>query len=224
MLGKLTNTFLRQFGLKLSPLGDRDIDLEDELFLQLCEKVRGFTMTSTSDLFALYNALNFITQHNIEGDLVECGVWKGGSAMFIAYYLVEREAYDRKIYLYDTFAGMTPPSALDIDLNGNHPTDDEVLNWQPASLYEVKANMEKTNFPMGSIVFAEGDVKDVLPTIQPEKIALLRLDTDWYASTLLELKHLYPNLSTNGVLILDDHGHWLGARQAAEEYFREIAA
>jgi hypothetical protein len=82
--------------------------------------------------------------------------------------------------------------------------------------------MSKTNYPVKNIVFAEGDVKDVLPNVQPRKIALLRLDTDWYESTFLELQYLYPILVTNGVLILDDHGHWQGARKATEEYFCSI--
>lgn len=224
MIGRLLNTCLKPFGLRLSALGNAavDIDLNDELFLKLCEKVREFTMTSTSDLFALYNALNYVSKNDIEGDFVECGVWKGGSSMFIAYYLIERKEYDRKIFLYDTFSGMTTPSSLDIDLNGNKATDNHGMNWTPASLTEVKENMLKTNYPLENIVFVEGDVKEVLPNTQPNKIALLRLDTDWYESTILELKYLYPRLSTNGVLILDDHGHWLGARKAAEEYFNGI--
>lgn len=224
MLGRLSNAFLKPFGLRLSPLEDatRDIDLADELFLELCEKVEGFTMTSASDLFALYNTLNFVTKNKIKGDLVECGVWKGGSAMFMAYYLAKQEDYDRKIFLYDTFSGMTDPGSLDIDLNGNRATDAQVIKWKPTSLTEVKENMSKTNFPIGNMVFVEGDVKEVLPKNQPKKIALLRLDTDWYESTILELKYLYPKLVTNGVLILDDHGHWLGARKAAEEYFSEM--
>ncbi|MFT7033472.1 MAG: O-methyltransferase [Cyclobacteriaceae bacterium] len=224
MIGRLLNTCLKPFGLRLTPLGNDavDIDLNDELFLKLCEKVRGFTMTSTTDLFALYNALNYVSKNDIEGDFVECGVWKGGSSMFIAYYLVERKEYDRKIFLYDTFSGMTTPTSLDIDLKGNKATDNHGMNWKPASLTEVKENMLMTNYPKENIVFVEGDVKEVLPNTQPNKIALLRLDTDWYESTILELKYLYPRLSTNGVLILDDHGHWLGARKAAEEYFSGI--
>ena len=54
----------------------------------------------------------------------------------------------------------------------------------------------------------------------PERIALLRIDTDWYESTRHELVHLYPRLSPGGVLIIDDYGHWQGARKAVDEYFQ----
>ncbi len=64
-------------------------------------------------------------------------------------------------------------------------------------------------------------VEETIPEILPEKVALLRLDTDWYESTLHELKHLYPRLSLNGVLIIDDYGHWAGSKKATDEYFQD---
>jgi O-methyltransferase len=63
-------------------------------------------------------------------------------------------------------------------------------------------------------------VEDTLPDQAPERIALLRLDTDWYASTKHELEQLYPRLAEGGVLIVDDYGHYEGARRAVDEYFR----
>jgi hypothetical protein len=69
--------------------------------------------------------------------------------------------------------------------------------------------------------FVKGLVEDTLPSSAPESIALLRLDTDWYESTRHELIHLFPRLVSGGVLILDDYGHWQGARKALDEYFEE---
>ena len=74
------------------------------------------------------------------------------------------------------------------------------------------------------IHFVEGKVEDTIPAHAPERIALLRLDTDWYESTRHELEHLYPRLSRGGVLIIDDYGHWQGARQAVDEYFGDAHA
>jgi O-methyltransferase len=117
---------------------------------------------------------------------------------------------------------MTAPGHLDIDLHGRSADDKAVMRWKPASLGEVKANMASTNYPMRNIVFVEGDVTSVLKDHVPQKISLLRLDTDWYESTLTELQYLYPQLVPHGMLILDDHGHWLGVRKAAEAYFDQI--
>jgi hypothetical protein len=67
--------------------------------------------------------------------------------------------------------------------------------------------------------FVKGKVEDTIPASTPDRIAILRLDTDWYASTRHELEHLYPLLAPGGVLIIDDYGHWEGCRQAVDEYF-----
>jgi hypothetical protein len=75
---------------------------------------------------------------------------------------------------------------------------------------------------MERVHFIEAPVEESLPAHAPEQIALLRLDTDWYASTRHELEHLYPRLVPGGVLIIDDYGHWEGARRAADEYFGKI--
>lgn len=149
MLGKLTNNILKHFGLRICAIeNSRDLDFEDELFLKLHEKVKEFTMTSITDLYALYTALNFIAENRIEGDFVECGVWKGGSSMFIANYLVAKNLVDRKIHLYDTFLGMTAPGAFDIDLNGKSASNENATSWEPTALEVVKENMATTQYPM----------------------------------------------------------------------------
>jgi hypothetical protein len=91
--------------------------------------------------------------------------------------------------------------------------------WCEAGLADVRANLESTGYPMERIRFVEGKVEDTIPATLPERIALLRLDTDWYESTRHELRHLYPLLSRHGILVIDDYGHWQGARQAVDEYF-----
>lgn len=70
--------------------------------------------------------------------------------------------------------------------------------------------------------FVIGPVEETLITKVPERIALLRLDTDWYESTRAELEYLYPRLVVGGVLIVDDYGHWKGARKAVDEYFAAL--
>jgi hypothetical protein len=85
-------------------------------------------------------------------------------------------------------------------------------------LDEVRGNVFSTGYPKDKIHFIEGKVENTIPLNMPRKIALLRLDTDWYQSTKHELIHLFPLLQRNGVLIIDDYGHWEGARKAVDEY------
>src|SRR5262249_31666383 len=130
----------------------------------------------------------------------------------------------------DTFNGMTAPTSMDKDIEGDDAAqllhaDPERENsrsvWACAPLTVVKRAMNTTSYDERNIVYVEGRVEDTIPAMAPEKIALLRLDTDWYESTYHEMLHLFPRLVTGGVLILDDYGHWLGARGAVDRYMRE---
>lgn len=187
------------------------------------EIVKPFTMTSFERINALYDALEYIRINNIQGDFVECGVWKGGNILGIALYLYYHNMTDRKIWLYDTFTGMTSPEQMDIDLEGNNAID---ILQRPhimcyASLNEVKNNIMSVPFPQENINYIIGDIVQTLDNINnvPSNIALLRLDTDWYQSTKKELDILYPKLVQEGVLIVDDYGHWKGSKKAVDEYF-----
>ncbi|MGB9853033.1 MAG: TylF/MycF/NovP-related O-methyltransferase [Candidatus Kapaibacteriota bacterium] len=179
-------------------------------------------------MYALYNAVEYIVKSGITGDFVECGVWKGGSTMLMALTLLKMKETNRKIYLYDTFEGMTQPTELDYEVSNNNARAIDVWQkyqkndfneWCFASLPEVKNNMKLTGYPENNLVFVKGRVEETIPKTIPFEIALLRLDTDWYESTKHELLYLYPLLVKNGVLIIDDYGHWAGAKKAVDEYF-----
>lgn len=204
--------------------------IADPGFMAIYEQVKGATMTSMERMYALYQSIHYVIDQRLPGDFVECGVWKGGSSMIIGLTLKNLGVTDRRIYMYDTYEGMSEPSEKDKDIFGN-PAG-ELLNrseksdtseniWCYSTLEEVKGNMQRTGYPMENIVLVKGKVEDTIPGTLPATIALLRLDTDWYDSTLHELKHLYPLLSKKGVLIIDDYGHWEGARKAVDEYFAQ---
>jgi hypothetical protein len=188
-----------------------------------------YTMTSPERISALANAVHYIVQNGISGAFVECGVWRGGSAMVMGRVLAQRGVHDREIFLFDTFAGMTPPSTVDVDIYGSTAADvlrasakregDRSDMWCIASQEDVAANLRLSGYPMERTHLIAGVVEETLPVRAPAEIALLRLDTDWYASTKHELEALYPRLVSGGVLIVDDYGHWAGCRQAVDEYF-----
>jgi hypothetical protein len=196
---------------------------------ELIDFVKPFTMTSFERMIALARAVDYLIQNNIEGDFVECGVWKGGSAMLMAKSLLEAKTTDRLIYLYDTFEGMSEPSEKDVSFFGKkaksllQQQSIEVQHsvWCYSAIDEVKSNLIKVGYPEDNFIFVQGKVEDTIPKVLPQKIALLRLDTDWYESTKHELTHLYPLLVEGGILIIDDYGHWLGCKKAVDEFIQE---
>ena len=146
--------------------------------------------------------------------------------MLCALALKQMGEVGRKIYMYDTYSGMSEPTERDLDFKGTsaHELLERKENRDVAcfsSLEETRNNLSLTGYPAENFIFVEGRVEDTIPRVLPENIAILRLDTDWYESTYHELLHLFPRLSRNGVIILDDYGHWKGARAATDRYFRE---
>ena len=231
---KFLLNLIETFGYKVTKF-DRNAagpyaDIQDKTFWNFYEKCQPYTMTSVERMFALYQATNYVIDQNIKGDFVECGVWRGGSSLMVAQVLQHRGLSDRHLYLYDTFEGMSEPTAEDVDFRGQkadqmlEQTQDkkETSVWCLANLDDVKLTMSNSKFPSENIHYVEGKVEDTIPvTVPVGPIALLRLDTDWYTSTKHELIHLYPSLSPDGVLIIDDYGHWEGCRKAVDEYFAE---
>jgi O-methyltransferase len=194
----------------------------------LCRYVRPFTMTSAERIFALRQAVMHVVEHGIPGDIVECGVWKGGSMMAVARTLKELRATERNLHLFDTFDGMPTPGEEDVNLSDesaaalmSQSDKESGVVWAYGALEEVKRNLLSTGYPAERISFVKGKVEETIPMNAPAQIALLRLDTDWYESTYHELVHLYPRLSPGGVLIIDDYGHWKGARRAVDAYISE---
>lgn len=211
------------------PLNIADI-VEHNGFPTIHRHVKPYTMTSVARQFALHQAINFIVDNQVVGNIVECGVWRGGSMMVAALTLLSKGIKDRSLELYDTFSGMTPPTDEDVEATSGRPArtildqmprSRENFYWAIAPLGDVMNNLKATGYPEKLIDCVAGDVCQTLASRPPQAIALLRLDTDWYASTRCELESLYEQLSPGGILIVDDYGHWEGARQACDEFFSE---
>ena len=186
-------------------------------------------MTTPERLYALIKAVNYVVDAGVQGSIVECGVWRGGSMMAAALTLLRLGRTNMDLYLFDTFEGMSAPTAMDVDFRGQSAADRLASErrsktselWAYSPLDEVKQNLASTGYCAERIHYVRGRVEDTLPNAAPAQIALLRLDTDWYESTKHELTHLYPRLAKGGVLILDDYGHWAGARTAFDEFAKE---
>lgn len=191
-----------------------------EDFIKKLSKLRDLTLVPWEGLFMSYQAAIYVAQQGIEGDIVECGVWQGGVSIMMAEAAnaIDRLANrKRKFYFYDTFEGFPEPGPNDI--NQIFQPQKGPSKWCHAPLEEVQKNVAKSNVPFDQFVFIKGKVEDTIPGKIPDKIALLRLDTDFYESTAHELLHLYPRLVPGGILICDDYSTWEGARKASDEHF-----
>lgn len=190
------------------------------------------SMTSPERMWALLQAIRYLEENQIQGDFVECGVWRGGSSFLMAKALRALGREDRTLWLFDTFDGMVEPTEKDTTFDGHAA---EVLLerdqdkretshiWAIASEAEVQANMARSGYPMNRINLVKGDVRSTLGEGVFRSVALARLDTDWYESTKHELEVLMPLMASGGIVIVDDYGHWSGSKQAVDEWLREAS-
>lgn len=230
---KIIKGLLTKLGYRISRIkkDSYPIDISDEV-IKAYQEIEPFTATSIERVVALLDSVKYIANNHIDGDFVECGVWKGGSCMIMAKELIKQNDLNRTIWLYDTFEGMTQPTSADVEietgikgkalLSNVEKTTEKYNMWAYAPIEEVRNNMLKTNYPIDNIKYIKGKVEDTLKSSVPNKIALLRLDTDWYESTKVELEVLYPLITKGGILIIDDYGHFEGAKRAVDDYFRKI--
>ena len=182
-------------------------------FSSIYRQIRPYTMCSNARLRSLYRGVRHVVSHNIPGDIVECGSARGGSAALMALTLRHLHAR-RKLWLFDTFAGIPAPTADDPDY--------EIANIFTGSfvgtLDEVRGLFDRLNVPE-DVQFVKGLFQDTLPVTRMGQIALLHLDGDWYDSVRACLDQLYDKVAPGGVIQIDDYGYWQGARKATHEFF-----
>jgi len=206
------------------------IDDMDSSFKDVLEFVKPYTMTSIERLYGLYKSVEYIVRNNIRGDMMEHGVWRGGSMMLVAKTLMLLGDTSRNLYLFDTYEGHPKPDAQkDVDMWGNvaynewvnYRKTDETSDWALVTIDEVRANILSTGYPEDKIKLVKGMVEKTACLNVPDKLALLRLDTDWYESSRVGLTTFWPVLTHLGVLIIDDYGHYRGQREAVDEFFKD---
>mgnify|MGYP001468364729 CR=1 FL=1 len=218
---------LGMFGYKIQKKINHD--LFDELFLNRYKENSKYSTSKIEFFLTLEHSLNYIFSNKIKGDFIECGVFKGANCKFICDYLVSKNINDRLIYLYDTFDGMPESSEVDININSkknynlylkNSKKDNRLSNfYKYESINNVRKNILSSKYDEDKIFFIKGLVENTIPKKMPKEIGLAILDTDYYSSTIHELKHLYPLITNGGVLIIDDYGTWAGVKKAVDEYF-----
>jgi O-methyltransferase len=207
-------------------------DIQDPVFEKILATSAANCMwtgfQSIEPMYCMYKNLEYIVENQIAGDIVECGVWRGGMMQLAALTLKHLGDESRQLYLYDTFTGMPEPGDRDVNWNGELARE----AWKAAknsgqqwggggSVDQIREVMISTGYPKEKMTFVPGMVEDTIPDTIMADIAILRLDTDFYRSTLHELVHLYPRLVIGGVLVVDDYGYYKGAREATDEYIQQ---
>ena len=235
---KLINSLSKKFGYRFIKIQKSDwsdnfigISKFEKKILKISSK---YSMTGFERMFFLIKALKQIKIDNIEGDFVECGVWKGGNLILFQKIIEKLNFKNRKIFAYDTFSGMSQPGSFDLNVNNEKAATivnklkkkgvDSKKNiiLTECDLKDVKKNFKENTKKNNNLICIKGEVEKTLKIKKnlPKKISLLRLDTDWYQSTKTELEVLFPLLSKNGILIIDDYGYWKGSKKAVDEYFK----
>jgi O-methyltransferase len=232
----IPNQILSLFGLRLTRKTDTlrrfPVEISDS-DKEIFQYVRANHLSTSTDerLYATILACRHVVERRIDGDFVECGVWRGGNSVIAAGVFKAMKA-DRSAWLFDTFTGMTTPTDADVNFRGEIAEGKFKASqraghndWCYAPIEEVTANFQKVGLLSDRIKFIKGDVARTLADTAslPARISVLRLDTDWYESTKAELEVLFPRLTSGGILIIDDYGHWDGARKAVDEYFEHQA-
>lgn len=243
---KLVKKLFKAFGLQISLVDKRNTESEadqvdysriipeiSDAEKEMIQLALMYSMTSAERMWAVIQSLKHIIDKKIPGDIIECGVWKGGNILLFSLFL-DKHNSKRNIWAYDTYDGMSDPTDVDISFRGadartrleqiakNLTGEGEARDkWCYSGLEEVQSNLLAHVQDIEHIKFVKGKVEDTLKDEQniPKQISLLRLDTDWYESTKAELEILYPRLASGGILIIDDYGHWQGSQKAVDEYF-----
>ena len=156
--------------------------------------------------------------HNIEGDFIETGVWRGGASIFMAG-LNKFYNLHRKVYVADSFEGLPPPNSLYPQDASSYLHEWSILS---VSLDEVKSNFNKYNLLEENVVFIKGFFETSLKNVNFDKISLLRLDGDMYSSTIEVLNEMYYKVSIGGYIIIDDYGCTaVSCKEAVDDFRRQ---
>jgi O-methyltransferase len=225
--------FRPPFGIPLSALalgGKFGFDEEEQIKVAVA-RVAGHTMTTFERLASLWEQVRYLDRYGIGGDLVECGVWKGGSVGLMALAHLAAGPPRRTLQLFDSFAGLPEPRA-EMDGRGAVRYAGERGGGKLESIDQCVGPLadnrrlleEAIGYPRELLRYHVGWFEQTVPAAVAEMgpIALLRLDGDWYESTRIPLAHLYAKVVHGGIVVIDDYGQWEGSRRAVDEFLATL--
>lgn len=171
-----------------------------------------FTMVGRKRLEFLYDAAEQIDREQIDGDIVQCGVCNGGSAVVAGHAVGSGSSPARKLFLFDSFEGLPPPA----------PEDGEKARGFSGACrgnrHSVELALRIAGVDRSRVHIVPGWFVDTFPFVSIGSIAMLTIDADWYHSVRLSLEKFYDAVSPGGFIYLDDYGYWEGCRKATDEF------
>ena len=182
--------------------------------LRLIHSLRDYTAVLPTRLGTLHRLARDIDQHSVRGDVVECGVYNGGSAALMAS-VCTRSPMDRKIWLFDSFEGLPQPTERDGEKARG------CIWWCHGDLAKVRTIFDKLRISDSGVHIVKGWFRNTFPGVDIGEIALLHIDADWYDSVRLCFERFYENVQPGGYIVIDDYGHWEGCRRATDEFLKE---
>ena len=164
-----------------------------------------------------------VISNGIEGDFIETGVWRGGAVIFMQAFLKAMGLQqDRRVWVADSFEGLPVPDKTEhpLEYRAHQNLIEPLYQKFEAGIEEVQANFARFDLLDPNVIFLKGWFKDSLPTAPIEKLSIVRLDGDYYESTMDGLTNLYDRLSVGGFMIVDDYGEdtWTECRRATDEF------
>lgn len=176
------------------------------------------TMIGLDGLDNIQMCLEDVIKNNIPGDCIETGVWRGGSVILMRAILKAHNVSDRTVWVADSFQGLPEPDSKKYPHDNYTFKVSETNKVLSISVETVQSNFAKYDLLDGQVRFLKGWFKDTLPTAPINKLAILRLDGDYYESTMDALVALYPKLSVGGYLIIDDYVAMDACAKAVQDY------
>jgi O-methyltransferase len=178
-----------------------------------------YTMVKNPHLVNLFKLVQQANVLELPGDIVECGVWNGGSAALMAVSCQQDETWfeRRSFWLFDSFEGLPRPGEED----GIWARDFYFEGMCKGNTEKVREIFGKLDVPMARVHIVPGWFDSTLGTAAIKHIALLHIDADWYDSVKVVLETLYDRVVPGGFVVLDDYGYWPGCSQAVTDYFDE---
>ncbi|HEY4002043.1 MAG TPA: TylF/MycF/NovP-related O-methyltransferase [Candidatus Xenobia bacterium] len=175
------------------------------------------TLLSGPALDNLRMCIETVLADEVAGDLIECGVYRGGAAIFMRGVLCAHGDQHRRVWVADSFEGLPEPGDEDLLDALTHELLKEVGAFR-VSVESVQEAFRRYDLLDEQVAFLPGWFSDTLPSAPVERLSVLRLDADYYESTRVALDHLYPRVSDGGFIIIDDYNPQFGAHRAVDEY------
>jgi O-methyltransferase len=176
----------------------------------------GYTMVSAARLVNLYKRVHEANKHDLPGDIVECGVWHGGSGAIMGAACRD-DGVSRSIWLFDSFQGLPRPGVYD----GEKEREFYFEGWCKGETDKVEEIFQQLRIPQEALKIVPGWFDKTLHTALIDQIAVLHIDADWYNSVKMVLDAFYGRVVPGGFIVLDDYWFWQGCKKAVDDFLSE---